>query len=614
MIQKNNLANKAILRKREYRSDRPLVRRVIHTNTSTRTQGDSVSGKHGDTVRIIPLGGVEEVGKNMTIVEFRDTIVVVDAGIQFTNEEEAPGVDYIVPDTTYLEARKKKIKALFITHGHLDHIGGIPYTIDKIGAPAVYTRLLTSALISKRGEEFPNLQTLKMNVIETNTKVKIADNFYARFFNVTHTIPDAMGIIFETPLGNIIFTGDLKVDHDDGIPVERERETYGTIGKDNNLVLLADSTNADVPGFSFSERAVHKNIEELIKNMRGRLVIGTFSSLLERIIFIINTAEKVGKKVAIEGRSMIVNVEIAKVLGLVNAKSTALIKTEEIDSYPPEKVIIMATGAQGNKFAALMRMSTGTHKKVKIHKGDTVILSSSIIPGNERSVQHLKDNLARQGAKVIHYRVLDVHASGHANREELVWLQKMIKPRFFIPIHGWHQFLTTHRDIAIEAGMPEDHIIVPDNGAIIEFYTTPPKLGENGQGEVKVRRLKDSAVSKVVMIDALGSGDVKDVVVRDRKQLAQDGIFVMIATINASTGKVLKSPDIISRGFIYLKESQELLKHTRNMTRKIIEESSFKMHPLNLDFLRNELRERVGKFLLQKTGKRPIVLPVILEV
>jgi ribonuclease J len=249
-------------------------------------------------------------------------------------------------------------------------------------------------------------------------------------------------------------------------------------------------------------------------------------------------------------------------------------------------------------------MATGVHKRVKLHKGDTVILSSSIIPGNERSVQHLKDGLARRGATVLHYRVLDVHASGHANHEELAWLQRNIKPKFFMPIHGYHQFLTTHRDIAIETGMAEDHVIVPDNGAIIEFY----------DGGNKVRRLKDSAVSKIVMIDALGSGDVKDVVVRDRKQLSQDGIFVMIATMDASTGKVLKSPDIISRGFIYLKESQELLKHTRGMTRKIIEESSLKMHPLNLDFLRNELRERVGKFLLQKTGKRPIVLPVILEV
>ncbi|HEY4493056.1 MAG TPA: ribonuclease J [Candidatus Paceibacterota bacterium] len=592
-----------VLRKK---SDKPATRRTVRAIGSRTPEPNSGHKTRDDIVRIIPLGGVEEVGKNMTAVEFRDSIVIVDIGVQFTDEDETPGVDYIIPDTTYLEARKKKIKAVLITHGHLDHIGGIPYVMDKIGNPRIYTRLLTSVVIKKRQVEFPQLPPLDMQVIETNARIKIADDFYARFFNVTHTIPDAMGIVLETPLGNIVFTGDLKVDHDDGIPIERELEVYSNIGKENNLALLADSTNADVPGFSFSERAVHKNIEELIKNTKGRLIVGTFASLLERMIFIIKTAEKYDKRVAFEGRSMKTNIEIAKELGLVDSKSRALIATEEIDNYPPDKVIVMATGAQGDKFAALMRMSMNTHKKVKLHKGDTIILSSSIIPGNERAVQHLKDNLARRGAKVLHYRVLDVHASGHANREELKWLQQQIKPRFFIPIHGPHQFLTTHRDIAIEAGTREDHVIVPDNGSIIEFHREG--------GDVRVRRLKDSAVTKMVMVDALGTGDVKDVVVRDRKQLAQDGIFVVIATIDLTTGRVRKSPDIISRGFVYLKESQELLKHARGMVKRMIEEASAKQHPLNIDYIKNDLREKLSKFLLQKTGKRPIVLPVILEV
>ena len=602
-----------LLRKRSH--DKPSPSQ-IHSHQAPRHYSPAPSGvgHKEDVVRIIPLGGVEEVGKNMTVVEFRDSIVIVDIGIQFTDEEETPGVDYIIPDTTYLEARKKKIKAVFITHGHLDHIGGIPYVMDRIGNPKLYTRTLTAAVIKKRQVEFPHLPALDMQLVETDARIKISDDFYVRFFNVTHTIPDAMGIIFETPLGNIVFTGDLKVDHDDGVPIEREQEVYKKIGTENNLVLLADSTNADVPGFSFSERAVHKNIEELIKNTKGRLIVGTFASLLERMIFIIKTAEKYDKKVAFEGRSMKTNIEIAKELGLVDPKSKALIATEDIDNYPPDKIIVMATGAQGDKFAALMRMSENTHKKVKLHKGDTVILSSSIIPGNERAVQHLKDNLARRGAKVLHYRVLDVHASGHANREELKWLQQQIKPRFFIPVHGWHQFLTAHRDIAIEAGTPEDHCVVPDNGLIIEFFFASPKQSEGGWPEVKVRRLKDSAASKMVMIDALGTGDVKDVVVRDRKQLSQDGIFVVIATIDLSSGRVRKSPDIISRGFVYLKESQELLKHTRGMVKRMIEEASARQHPLNIDYLKNDLREKLAKFLLQKTGKRPIILPVILEV
>ncbi len=605
----NSNAHRPTLHRRT--EHRPIVRRIIRAEDKLKplqASHPSSINPNEEVVRIIPLGGVEEVGKNMTLVEYKDSIIIVDIGIQFTNEEETPGVDFIIPDTTYLEARKKKIKGVFITHGHLDHIGGIPYIIDKLGNPPIYTRTLTSIIIKRRQEEFPHLPALKLNLVETNSTIKLTDDFSVRFFNVTHTIPDAMGVIAETPLGNVVFTGDLKVDHDDGIPIEREQLVYDSLSKDNNLVLLADSTNADVPGFSFSERAVHKNLEELLKNIDGRLIIGTFASLLERMIFIINTAEKLGKKVAVEGRSMKLNVEISKELGFIKKDSKTLIPTEEIENYPPNKIIMLATGAQGDKFAALMRMSTGVHKKVKLKKGDTVILSSSIIPGNERAVQRLKDGLARRGAKVLHYRVLDIHASGHANHDELKWLHTKIKPRFFIPVHGFHQFLTTHRDIAVEAGLNEENVIVPDNGAIIEFYR------ESNKAEIRVRRLKDSACTKVVMVDALGSGDVKDIVVRDRKQLAQDGIFVVIASLDATTGKIKKSPDIISRGFIYLKESQDLLKQARIITRRTIEETASKMHPISLEYLRNELRERLSKFLSQKTGKRPIVLPVLLEL
>ncbi|MBI3632006.1 MAG: ribonuclease J [Candidatus Vogelbacteria bacterium] len=556
-----------------------------------------------DSVRIIPLGGVEEIGKNMTLIECRDEIVIIDAGFQFPGEE-APGIDYVIPDTTYLQKKKKMIKGIFITHGHLDHIGGIPYIIDKIGNPPIFTRLLTSVMIKKRQNEFPQLAPLNLQVVEKNTKLNMGKYLSVRFFNVTHTIPDAMGIIVETPFGNIVFTGDLKIDHDNGVPLEHEIATFTELGKENTLLLAADSTNVERPGWSFSERAVHENLKKIIADTKGRLIIGTFASLLERIIFIIKTAEEFNKKVILRGRSMKVNVGIAKELQMLKIKTSTLIAPEEADSFPPQNVIILATGAQGDEMAALMRMSTKKDKHIKVNKTDTVLLSSSIIPGNEKSVQKLKDNLSRQGAKIIHYRVADVHSSGHANHDETLWIHKAIKPKFFMPLHGHHYMLRVHAEVAKEAGMSDSNVIIPDNGTIIDLI-------ENG---TKVQIQKDSAPSGVVMVDGLGTGDVKDVVIRDRQLLAQDGMFVIISTIDVKTGKTRQSPDIISRGFIYLKESQDLLRQTRFLIKKTIEEATAEMHPVNFDYVKNHLREKVGKFLFQKTKKRPIILPVLIEV
>ncbi len=556
-----------------------------------------------DIVRIIPLGGVEEIGKNMTLIECRDEIVIIDAGFQFPGEE-APGIDYIIPDTTYLQKKKKLIKGIFVTHGHLDHIGGIPYIVDKIGNPPIYTRLLTSVMIKKRQDEFPQLAPLNLKVVESDSRHQVGKHLAVRFFNVTHTIPDAMGIVVETPFGNIIFTGDLKIDHDNGIPLPHEVATFEKLGKENTLLLAADSTNVERPGWSFSERAVHENLKKIIADTKGRLIIGTFASLLERIIFIIKTAEELNKKVILRGRSMKVNVGIAKELQMLKVKTSTLVAPEEAESFPPQNVVILATGAQGDEMAALMRMSTKKDKHIKINKTDTVLLSSSIIPGNEKSVQKLKDNLSRQGAKIIHYRVADVHSSGHANHDETLWIHKAIKPKFFMPLHGHHYMLRVHAEVAREAGMMDENIILPDNGMIIDLV----------EGGKKVQIQKESAPSGVVMVDGLGTGDVKDVVIRDRQLLAQDGMFVIISTIDIKTGKTRQSPDIISRGFIYLKESQDLLRQTRFLIKKTIEDATAEMHPVNFDYVKNHLREKVGKFLFQKTKKRPIILPVLIEV
>lgn len=555
-----------------------------------------------DTIRIIPLGGVEEIGRNMTVIECGNDIVVVDAGLLFPGDE-APGVDYIIPDTSYLETRKDKIRGLVITHGHLDHTGGIPYLMNKLGNPPIYTSLLTAVMIKKRQEEFPHLPPLNIQVVDAKDKIRLG-KLTTRFFSSTHTIPDSVGVVIETPYGNVIVTGDFKLEHKNGQPVEKEIETFSKLGAEKNLILLADSTNVEKPGFSFSEKEVQENVKKIIAEAKGRIIIGTFASLFDRIIAIIEAAEELNKKIVIEGRAMKTNIEIAKELGLFQVKRGSIITSDTMDEYPDNQIVILATGAQGDEFAALMRISQREHKTVAIKKGDTVLLSASVIPGNEKAVQKLKDNLSRQGAKILHYGVANVHSSGHSYRGELMWLQKMIKPRFFVPVHGHHFMLRLHADVANEAGLPEKNIIVPDNGSIIEI---------TDQGK-KITHLKEKASSKMVMVDGLGLGNVQEVVVRDRQMLSQDGMFVIIAIIDMSNGKVRKSPDIISRGFIYLKESQELLRGVRILIKKKIETATQQMHPINIDYVKNVVREELGRYLFQKTHKRPIILPVLIEV
>jgi ribonuclease J len=557
-----------------------------------------------DAIRIVPLGGVEEIGKNMTMIEYGNDIIVVDIGFQF-KDENTPGIDYIIPNTKYLEERKDKVRAVIVTHGHLDHIGGIPYVMPRIGNPPLYTRLLTSVMIKKRQEEFPQVPPLDIKIVEKDETLKIG-GLKVSFFAVTHTIPDAMGIIVETPYGSIVHTGDLKLDHVNGVPTESEEEEYARAFKDRNvLLLMADSTNVENPGFSIPEKQVHKNIEEIIKNTKGRLIITTFASLLERMLKIIEFAEIYGKKVVVEGRSMKTNIEICKFLGLLKPKKDTLITLEQMGQYPPERLIILATGAQGDEFGAMMRIANKTHKFIKITKRDTVLLSSSVVPGNERAVQKLKDNLSRQGAHILHYRNSDVHSSGHANRDETAWIHKKIHPKFFMPLHGYHYMLRVHGDIAREANnLTEDEVVIPDNGSIVEIQAAG----------TKIVKLKEKAPSGIVMVDGFSVGDIQDVVIRDRQMLAQDGIFIVFAIINAQTGKLKKSPDIISRGFVYLRESQELLHQARIIIKNTIEESTKGMNPINIDYIKTNVTDNIGKYLLQKTAKRPIVIPVLLTI
>ncbi len=560
-------------------------------------------------IRIIPLGGVEEIGKNMTAIEIGNDIIVIDAGMYFSNEE-TPGVDYVIPNTTYLEERKDKIRALIITHGHLDHIGGVPVVLSRIGNPPVYSRNLSILLMRKRQAEFPQLPKMKENIVEKDSVI-MCGNIKVRFFGVTHTIPDSMGIIIETPHGDIVTPGDYKLDHIDGVVSKEEEAEYAVFSKRKSLLLMTDSTNIENEGYSLPEIKVHQGLENLLRKISGRIIIAAFASHITRLAHVVQTAEMLGKKVALDGRSMKTNIEVAIEAEYFKPKKDTIIPIEDADKYPPNKVVVLMTGAQGEEFAALNRAANKSHAKFNLHEGDTIILSASVVPGNERAVERMKDGLARQGVHVISYRTAGedfVHATGHGNKEDVRWLHKKINAKFFIPIHGNHYRLQAHKDLAIELGMPEENVIVPDNGSIIEI---------SADGEKIIKR-KERAPSALMLVDGLAVSDVQEVVIRDRQMLAQDGMFVIIAILDQKTGKLKKSPDLISRGFVYLKENQELLRQVRILIKKGTEDSVSKIKITDengaLDSVKAHIGETISKFLFQKTGKRPLVIPVILAV
>jgi ribonuclease J len=556
-----------------------------------------------NTVRVIPVSGVEEIGRNMNIIETKDDIVIVDAGFQFVSaESNAPGINYILPNTQYLEERKHKIRALIITHGHLDHIGGIPFIMERIGNPPIYTQYLTSLMILKRQEEFPHMEPVTMNVIKEGEGFAVG-KLKVKTFPVTHSIPDAMGVSVETKFGDVVVTGDIKLINEGGKVVVEERESWEKVGENNNLILMCDSTNADREGFSASEGRVYETLDEIIRAASGRLVIGTFASQFDRLINIIKTCEDTGKKVVMEGRSIKTNIEIALLAKLFEVKPDTFISTNDMSDYPSDKIVILSTGAQGEEFAALMRMATDKHKFITLNERDTIVLSSSIIPGNEIAVQKLKDNIYRKNVKVINYKGSHVHASGHGNAGELIWVNQTVKPRFLVPVHGHHYHLKSHMYAAVENGFPKENVVVPDNGTIIDIT--------NG---TELKRHSVKIPTELVMVDGFTVGTKQEVVLRDRLSLAQDGMFVIIATVNSKTGKLRKSPDIISRGFVYLRENQQLLSEARVLIKRTVEKSTERMNPVDLDYVKEQLTDVVSGFLMQKTQKTPMVIPVLIGI
>ena len=581
-------------RSENHRSQPPTETAPVHSGVPPIEPG---------VVRVIPLGGVEQIGKNMTTVEYGDTIIVVDAGFAFS-DESTPGIDYILPNTVYLEENKHKVKAVVITHGHLDHIGGLPFIMDRIGNPPLYTREFGALLIKKRQEEFPDKPDLDVRIVTAKEgAITIDENLKVRFFGLTHSIPDSTGVIIETPFGDIVNTGDVRVENHDGVPIDREIEYWKMFEGRNVMLMTCDSTNIDSPGWSLSEDVVANTVDGIIKDAGGRIIIATFASQVERIICFLNSAKKYNKKVVIEGRSMRTNVGIIEQLELTDVSH--IIPDHEMSNYAPDKIMILATGAQGEEFAALMRIANKTHKSISLNYTDTVVLSSSVIPGNEKSVTKLKDELYRSDAKVITYRVSDVHASGHGYHDELKWIHSQVQYKYFMPVHGYHYKLKIHEDMAVrELGVPKDNVVVPNNGSVIELF--------NEGNDIRVRAER-APYEDVYVEGGTVSNNTTDVVMRDRKTLSEDGIIVIINLVNTRNGRLRKSPDIASRGFVYLRDSQELLHGVRNITRKVIEHSNVDGR-VNFDSARKEVSHSVGKFLFQKTGKRPIVVTLIIGI
>ncbi|TSC82874.1 MAG: ribonuclease J [Parcubacteria group bacterium Gr01-1014_20] len=550
-------------------------------------------------LRFVPLGGLEEIGRNMMFFEYKNEIVAIDAGLQFP-EEETPGIDFIIPNVSYLESKKANVHALIITHGHYDHIGAIPYIMGKIGNPPIYCTSLTKALIEKRQEDFPNRDKLNIIVVKNGDVVKLSNHFEAEFFGIIHTIPESTAVNLRTPVGNVVNLGDFKIEYDaKGNPTETQ--DLERIGKQGVHVFTIESTNADRPGRSESERTVEKNLEELIKGAEGRIIVAMFASVLTRIAEVIKISEKLGRKVALSGYSMKANIEIAKRLGFIKSDPDTIIPVEEIHKYKDNKILILSTGAQGESNASLMKIINGEHRHIQIKPGDTVMFSASVIPGNERSVQGLKDNLARQGAIIYTSDIIDIHASGHAPKEDLKLAMKLLNPKFLVPIHGYFYKRSINAQSGVEIGIPRKNIFLLDNGQVSEITKDSFSI------------TRETVPASYVMVDGLGVGDVEEVVLRDRRALSQEGMVVIIATIDRKHNKLLKSPDIISRGFIYIKENQDILEEIRKKIRNLVARLP-NYQPLEADYLKTLIRDQVGQLLYTKTKRRPMILPVIIEV
>ncbi|MCQ2450772.1 MAG: ribonuclease J [Clostridia bacterium] len=575
------------------------AKQSVNKNQNKKVTGHSQRvTKPAKSVKIIPLGGLGEIGKNITLYEYDDEMILVDCGMSFP-DEETPGIDVVIPDFSYLLECKDKIKGLFITHGHEDHIGGIPYLLRQFNVP-IYATRLTVALISEKLKEHKLLNEAKLNVVKDGSTISLG-NFSVEFIHVNHSIPDAVGFAITTPAGIIVQTGDFKIDTTpiDGKMIDLAR--FGELGKKGVLALLADSTNAERPGYTPSERLVGNSLETLFSKAEGhRIIVATFSSNIHRIQQIIDQAVKCDRKVAVSGRSMLNVVKVAAELGYLKVPEGVLIEIETIKNYPTEKIVVVTTGSQGEPLSALHRIAFSEHRQVEIIPGDMFIISATPIPGNEKTVSKVVNELLKCGANVVYEKMYDVHVSGHACQEELKTMLGIVKPKYFIPVHGEQKHLYKHSQLAETMGMSKDNIIIVGNGSVVELSN---------------KHVYTSATVPAgrVLVDGLGVGDVGSIVLRDRKHLAEGGIIVVTIVVDSTTREVLSRPEIVSRGFVFVKESEELMLQIENAVYDIIE-GCYRGNVRDWNIYRTRIKDGVAKFLYNKTHRSPMVLPVIVEI
>ena len=549
-----------------------------------------------EPLKIIPLGGILEIGKNITAFEYKNEIIIVDCGLGFP-EDDMLGIDLVIPDFTYLEKNKEKIKGLFITHGHEDHIGGIPYLLKQINVP-IYATKLTAALIENKLEEHKLTRTTKLKIIRAGQTVD-AGAFRVEFLRITHSIPDACSLAIHTPVGTVVHTGDFKIDY---TPIDGETIDFGrlaTIGNKGVLALLSDSTNAERKGYAMSESTVGDVLDKLFVNCTKRIVVATFSSNVHRIQQIVNSAVENGRKVAICGRSMVNVVETARKLRYIQVPDNSFIDIDDIKSYPDEKLTIITTGSQGEPMSALTRMASGEHKKVEITPNDLIIISANPIPGNEKYISKVIDDLMAVGAEVIYNALQDIHVSGHACQEEQKLMLSLIRPKYFIPVHGEYRQLMAHAETARKVGVLPENIIIPSNGRVIEITN-------------KEAKLTTTVPFGKVMVDGLGVGDVGNIVLRDRQKLSQDGLIIIVLTMSKN-GKVVAGPDVITRGFVYVRESENLIEDIKKILRQELDKCEEK-NITDWASIKLILRDSLHDYVYKKTKRLPMILPIIMEV
>lgn len=548
-------------------------------------------------LKIIALGGLDEIGKNITIFEYEDEIVLVDCGLEFPDDDML-GVDIVIPDVTYLVRNKNKIKGLFITHGHEDHIGAIPYVLKQVNMP-IYATRLTAKLIEHKLEEHRLLRTTKLNIVEQGQIIN-AGKMSVEFIRSSHSIPDACMLAIHTPAGVVVHTGDFKVDYTpiDGQIIDFAR--LAELGSKGVLALLADSTNSERKGFTLSEKSIGPVFDSLFEGCKKRIVVATFASNVHRVQQIVNSAVKFGRKIAVSGRSMINMINSARELNYIDAPDNLFIDIDNIKNYTDEQLVIMTTGSQGETMSALTRMANGEHRKVNLTGNDLVIISATPIPGNEKSVSKVINQLMKIGCEVVYSSLADVHVSGHACQEEQKLILSLVKPKYFLPVHGEFRQLMAHRDTAIEMGIDKNNIFITSNGRVLEVNENEAKF-------------TTSVPSGKVMVDGLGVGDVGSVVLRDRQHLSQDGLIVIVMSMDGQTGEIVSGPDVISRGFVYVRESENLMDDVKSFIKEEID-SMVEKHIRDWSTIKSTLKDDVRDFIFNMTKRNPMILPIIMEV